>query len=358
LRIFVDARSARPRCTGVGVYTASMLQALMRFAPQGHFSVLTFKDSLLTEFVGPNVRYVATWVDYESHPLGDLYEHLVLPRIAGRLGADVFWGPAFQIPLGKTPFRKVVTIHDTTVFDAAKDYPKKFALYMKLVISSSIKSADLVACISLYTRARVSELFPDAESKCRVVYPPVAKQFFEAETCETTCPELPSHFILSIGAGSPRKNLHFGAKIVEVLRAAYGLDYEYVVVGNDPTLPSWVKQIPFVPHERLIPLYRKATLLLVPSTDEGFGFPAAEALATGCPAAVSNRGALPEVVADAGVVFSLEEGPEQAAEKVYQFLRDPQQIQKCIAAGKSRVRMFSEENSARALYALFESLKG
>ena len=43
-------------------------------------------------------------------------------------------------------------------------------------------------------------------------------------------------------------------------------------------------------------------MLVVPSLDEGFGMPALEAMTVGVPVVASNRGALPEVVADAGLL--------------------------------------------------------
>ena len=53
-------------------------------------------------------------------------------------------------------------------------------------------------------------------------------------------------------------------------------------------------------------LYERASMVVVPSLDEGFGMTALEAMTVGVPVVASNRGALPEVVADAGLLVDPE----------------------------------------------------
>ena len=48
--------------------------------------------------------------------------------------------------------------------------------------------------------------------------------------------------------------------------------------------------------------YRASDVLLFPSLFEGFGIPVVEAMASGLPVIISNRGSLPEVAGDAGIV--------------------------------------------------------
>ena len=58
-----------------------------------------------------------------------------------------------------------------------------------------------------------------------------------------------------------------------------------------------------VSPERLASLYRRAACLVFPSLYEGFGLPPLEAMASGCPVAASDLGAIREVCGDAAVLF-------------------------------------------------------
>src|SRR5438093_13281517 len=57
----------------------------------------------------------------------------------------------------------------------------------------------------------------------------------------------------------------------------------------------------FLSDERLLDLLRKTSVYVQASTHEGFGCSLAEAMLCGCAPVVSDRGAIPEVVGDAGI---------------------------------------------------------
>jgi len=63
-----------------------------------------------------------------------------------------------------------------------------------------------------------------------------------------------------------------------------------------------IKYIHGLTHEEMGEAYCSAAIAVTPSLYEGFGFPAAEAMASGTPVVVTDGGALPEVVGDAGVI--------------------------------------------------------
>jgi glycosyltransferase involved in cell wall biosynthesis len=59
-------------------------------------------------------------------------------------------------------------------------------------------------------------------------------------------------------------------------------------------------------------LYAQAAAYVTPSLEEGFGATVLEAMACGAPVVSSNRGALPEVVGDAGLLFDAHQEGELA----------------------------------------------
>jgi glycosyltransferase involved in cell wall biosynthesis len=78
-----------------------------------------------------------------------------------------------------------------------------------------------------------------------------------------------------------------------------------------------------VPVDELVGLYRRAALVVVPSRYEGFGLPAAEAMACGTPVVASAAGALPEVVSAAGGGILVEPNrPEALAAGIRRLLDD------------------------------------
>ena len=77
-----------------------------------------------------------------------------------------------------------------------------------------------------------------------------------------------------------------------------------------------------VTREEIAALYRRANLVACPARFEGFGFPAAEAMACGAPVVASDGGALPEVVGDAGLVVPAGDAAAFAA-AIASMLDDP-----------------------------------
>ena len=88
--------------------------------------------------------------------------------------------------------------------------------------------------------------------------------------------------------------------------------------------------------ESLVELYARATIAVVPSEYEGFGLPAAEAMACGVPVVATTGGALPEVVGNAGITVPKSD-PTALAGAIKKLLEDKQQRDDLSIRGRQRM---------------------
>ena len=93
-----------------------------------------------------------------------------------------------------------------------------------------------------------------------------------------------------------------------------------------------------LPRDELLHLYRRATLVVVPSRYEGFGLPAVEAMACGAPVVACGVGALPEVMRLAGGgLLVAPDDPTALAQGIRELLESPQRRMQISQQARSRV---------------------
>ena len=100
-------------------------------------------------------------------------------------------------------------------------------------------------------------------------------------------------------------------------------------------------------------LYAGAACLAIPSLDEGFGLPAVEAMAVGCPVVAARAGALPEVCGDAAVLVDPLEVASIAAGLAEAIAR----ADELAVRGRERAARFTWERSAELLVSAWQSLR-
>ncbi|HEX9987489.1 MAG TPA: glycosyltransferase family 1 protein [Chloroflexia bacterium] len=213
--------------------------------------------------------------------------------------------------------------------------------------------------------------------------------------------KLPERFILHVGTLEPRKNLK---RLVEAygLMVSKGLDNKSFAPHNSSLAPrpahltldprpltpdprplapalvlagrkGWlfapileavervnragghVVLVDYVYDEDLPLLYNMATVFAYPSIYEGFGLPAAEALACGVPTLVSNDEALSEVVGDAALCADAFD-VEAIAGGLERLLLDDALRASLSAAGPTQVAQFTWENTARTVLDVYKKV--
>lgn len=115
-----------------------------------------------------------------------------------------------------------------------------------------------------------------------------------------------------------------------------------------------------VSREELLRLYNRSELLVSPSLYEGFGLPAAEAMACGVPVVATTAGAFPEVIDD-GVTGLLVRPADAAAlaDAIARLMGDAALRRRMGEAGRSRIEEhFTWRQTALKTAALYEEVLG
>jgi glycosyltransferase involved in cell wall biosynthesis len=148
-------------------------------------------------------------------------------------------------------------------------------------------------------------------------------------------------YVLAVGSPTdPRK----GHDVLErAMRDLPGV--ELVQIGPD----RWVDE----PTKAA--LLRGATVLAFPSRDEGFGFPALEAMSVGVPVVASRAGAIPEVVGDAALLVPVDDA-DALASALRTAIEDDDVRRRLVAAGTARIAAFSWTEHARGMARLWRDV--
>ena len=132
---------------------------------------------------------------------------------------------------------------------------------------------------------------------------------------------------------------------------------EWIRRTTVPPLAGHVDHLGYVESGRRQDLYNSASMLVLPSHLEGFGLPVLEAMTVGVPVVVSDRGALPEVAADAGQIVGADD-VEGLANAMERYLADAAFYRAAVERGLARARRYSWRASADALYAAYTEVVG
>jgi glycosyltransferase involved in cell wall biosynthesis len=109
-------------------------------------------------------------------------------------------------------------------------------------------------------------------------------------------------------------------------------------------------------REELAQHYSAAQIAVVPSLYEGFGIPAAEAMACGTPVIATTGGALPEVVGNAGILVP-PGSADALAVAIKQLLNDKEIQRRMSEAGRKRVEeKFNWEQAARRTLEVYQEV--
>lgn len=387
LRIGIDGACLGNR-RGFGRFAREVVAALGRLEGRRHEWVVFVDEPSLNQLELPE-RFGVAVVPMSQAPCEAAsaqgrrraVDMLAMSRALARARLDVAYFPATYsfVPVWGVP-RVVVTMHDTLPFRLPElVFPNRLGrLSWSLKEHAAVRMSDRIVTVSEASKSDLVSHFRLRSDRVDVVVEGV-DPVFRPRAADRASDEVlhkygiapGSSYLLYVGGLSPHKNL---LRLVGAFATASRRDLDLVIVG-DPAdvfhthVPELRRRIEtsgvrervrltgFVPDADLAYLYSRALALVQPSLLEGFGLPAAEAMACGTPVVHSRTGSLPEVVGEAGLSFDPLD--ERAITACLDRISTEADLRARLGAmARERAGRFSWDRTARSLVEIFERTAG
>ncbi|KAA2260924.1 glycosyltransferase family 4 protein [Solihabitans fulvus] len=295
LRVLLDGTPLLGNRTGIGRYTAALAEELASIPEQVNMRAVAFTVRgwrALRSVLPHDVQ--ARGLPVSARLLRKCWLRSAFPPVELYAGlTDVVHGTNFVLPPAIRA-GGVLTVHDLAFLDAPEELPPSDR-ELPALVRRSAQRADIVCTPTNAVAAAVAERLGVPSERIVVTPLGVDPAWFAARPPNEALRArlgLPAEYVLFVGAGGPRKGL--GA----LLRAH----------AETPSLPPLVLAGPgaagrddrvlrtgYLTDVDLRSVVAGASVLVLPSRDEGFGLPVLEALACNVPVVCSDVPALREV---------------------------------------------------------------
>jgi len=305
-------------------------------------------------------------------------------RIVRNLDASIFIDTTFAdliFPSRPLPgIRNLIWVYDLIPW-LYQDYflqTQRLAAIKKVMLRSKLRSATrATALLTISESTRQDIHYQTGYPLDKITAIPLGVDPAYFRPAKKTPPEarpeldLPDRYILFVGALDPHKNLPRALEAYAAVRRRLDVPPLLIVGKVDSDLKpfEWLRaevtrlglvdQVHFldwVQKADLIALYHGADYLLFPTLYEGFGLPALEAMAAGCPVLTSNTSSLPEVVGECAVLVNPSD-TDSIASGMARMGGDPILRATLSARGQERARGFTWQRTAEAFYAFLRGME-
>lgn len=389
---------------GAKIFILELLRRLAEMVPKTQFVLLTQAASHeeLAELDRPNMRRLMVVGPIVTNSINPRLMELtsrILPHLPGRLRnvvnrflyklntvlirdgsntllrdvpADLLFCP-FTAPTYFTPgIPAVCTIYDLQYNTYPQFFSAEDVAHRRHTFIDACRRATVLTAISDYSRGSAIAHGNLDTLRIRTIYLRMAKRIAPRG-------ESDADMLGRIGL-SPQKYLIYPAnfwkhKNHEMLFTAFGMachdglaaDVKLVCTGAPGVRQEWLARAActmnlgdrvifpgYLPDIELAALMANCAGLVFPSLYEGFGLPVIEAMAAGVPVACSNTTSLPEVAADAAILFD-PRVPTQIALAMISLVNNEAMRTRLIQAGLQRATEFSDSvRMAREYWELFQ----
>jgi len=369
MRVTIDAIPLLVRSAGIKNYLYYWTRYLRRESrdldiklfPYLHGSGELDHEGSVTNPLSTIARLGLLFVMNRTPPV---FTDLVIPQ------TDIFHTCKVLFPPKRA--RLTATVHDLTCWLMPETHRPQNVVADLRFADLILKRADGLIAASAATRDDAIRILGLPPEKFHVIYHGIADPYFQV-TADNAQQARARHgldrpYLLAVGTIEPRKNVDLLLDSYAALPALIREEFDLVFAGP----PGWaasktkvrlqhpppgVRYIGYVDEDHMPGIFAGATALVYPSKYEGFGFPVAQAMATGTPVITSNVSALPEVAGGAAILVD----PHSEAElrdAMRDLLTSPATRARLIELGRANARRFTWEEAARQSISFFEGVAG
>lgn len=366
------------KITGIGWCEVGQTQAVARLFPENkyEYSFFTSGKNERTEkarsFAKDNIKL--NYSNFSGYLYRAVSTFLPVPySLFFGKNSDITHFFNYIVP----PFvhgKKVVTVHDMVYKAFPETVRGRTKFMLETGLKKSMKRADIIVTDSEFSKREIIKYFPEHSGKIRVV--PCGVDCERFRPCENPeiiekvkkSLEIAGKYFLYVGTIEPRKNLVRLIKAYKVFTKHVKNPPKLVLAGAKGWLCDDIyalvkkldieKQVIFtkyVPSEDMTPLICGAMAFVFPSLYEGFGMPPLEAMACGVPVLTSGEASLPEVTGDCAVICDAY-SVKSIAKGLYRLYKNPDLRKDLSRRGIERAKIFTWENSAKKLHAIYREL--
>ena len=277
-----------------------------------------------------------------------VWRQLDLPHRARELALDGIHSPLSAFALAG-PGKRVQTLHELPWRHGVHE---NAGLAHRFWASIGPRAADAVVTATEYVARELRAAIPELASRVHVIPWGVDARFRPGTSA-------PQGYVLCPGAVRAKKNLGATLQGAALCRVR-----PRVVVTGEPSehlrgehahaaqLGLELEATGSVDDARMLELYRRASVVSVLSSSEGFGLPVLEALACGTPVLVPRASAQAEVAGVAGIEVDPDD-PESVAAGIERAQRERVVL---AALGLARASEFAWERCAERVERLWQEL--
>jgi glycosyltransferase involved in cell wall biosynthesis len=353
----------RLRDYGIGTYLQNTINHLKNADESLRFFIFCNPDDVdFLDELNPGVVPVP-----RANFLYSPYNMFNLSRSLKKYNINLFHSVHYVAPLGhKLPI--VLTLHDMLPFEFPQSIENVSRRTAFKKVQKTIDKASKIIAVSRSTKSDVLKHFRIDPDKITVIHNGVDARFFDKIDLRKTRNfreryQLHFPFILYAGNVRPHKNITRIIECMEILNEPPFDELRFVIAGYDISknkslrgmiskkgLSDRIRILGYI--DKVIYLYKLASIFINPSLYEGFGVSALEAMAVGTPVIVSNKSALPEIAGDAALLVD-PYNTNEFADAIKRIMKEQKLRNSLIKKGKERAAEFTWQDSVSKLLKIY-----